>query len=105
MIARAWKAKTTPEKLPAYVAEVKKTVLPQLFEKTGYKGSQFMQRPVGNQIEILVLTFWGSLQDAEALSGPSREGAWMPPEIAVTLEQFDHHVDLYDVMIDDTTGQ
>jgi hypothetical protein len=105
LIARAWKAMTTLEKLPAYVEAVRKAVLPQLSEKSGYKGSQFMQGPVGNQVEILVLTYWDSMPNAGALSGPSREGAWMPPEIEATLEQFDHDVTLYDVMINDRTGQ
>jgi heme-degrading monooxygenase HmoA len=102
MIARTWQAITTPDKLPGYLETVRESVLPRLLEQPGYQGSRFMTRLVDNQIEIQVVTYWNSMDDAQALSGQSSGGAWMPAEIEAVLEQFDHDVALYEVMIDDS---
>lgn len=101
MVIRSWTAFTSPEREAAYVANVRGVVLPHLRNTPGYVGSKFLSRPVGSELEIVVLTYWESMDAARALSGGEENEAYMPEEIAATLDRYDHDVALYEVIVDD----
>jgi heme-degrading monooxygenase HmoA len=101
MVVRTWTAHTTPDRESAYLDKVREVVLPHLRTVSGYLGSHFLRRSADSELEILVLTYWESMEAVRALAGEEPTKAYMPPEIAATLERYDHEAVHYDVMIDD----
>ena len=102
MIVRTWTAHTTPDRESAYLDEVRKVVLPHLRTVSGYLGSHFLRRSANGKLEILVLTYWESMEAVRLLAGEEPTRAYMPPEIAATLERYDHEAVHYDVVIHDS---
>lgn len=102
MFVRVWRARTSTDREARYVAAVRETVLPHLRGRSGYRRSTFLRRPLDDgSVEILVLTHWASRQAAAGLSGDDGGDAWIPDEIARTLEDHDEHVLLYETILDD----
>ena len=105
MIVRTWTAHTTPDRELAYLEQVREVVLPHLREIPGYLGSRFLRRHTKGEVEFLVLTYWESMAAVEALSGGDSSQAYLPPEIAATLERFDHEALQFEVLLDDSAGE
>jgi hypothetical protein len=79
-------------------------VLPHFENAAGYLGSKFLRRFVDDEVEILVLTFWESMETARGLAGDDKAQVYVPPEIAATLDRFDQEVALYEVLIEHAGG-
>ncbi len=101
MIARIWSARTTPAQAPAYVEHLKYQVLPALRAVDGYGGSMLLERAVPDAIEIIVITFWQSLDSIRGFAGDDLEGAVVAEEAAALLTQFDRRVRHYEVAVKD----
>lgn len=101
MIVRTWTARTTLDRESSYLEKVKAIVLPHLQAVNGYLGSQFLRRRDGDRIDIIVLTYWGSMEAAKLLSGDKTDHIYLPPEIEATLEDYDDHALHFDVLVDD----
>ena len=69
MILRSWKARTTRQRLPGYVEQVRAVVEPYLRSFVGFRGAHFATRELdGGELEILVLTMWASMEALEGFS-------------------------------------
>lgn len=102
MFIRHWRARTSVEQEARYLAAVRETVLPHLRATPGYRRSSFLRRPLDDgSVEILVLTHWESREAAGGLSDEEGGSAWLPDEIARTLDDHDEHVLLYESMLED----
>ena len=101
MIIRTWKARTSTELTPRYLEQVRAVVIPHLQSFSGYKGAQFTTRGTGDDVEVLVLTYWDSIEAVRAFAGAEETHAYMPPEIAETLTSYDGTSDHFEVLIDD----
>ena len=97
MIARLWSARTTPEKSHAYLAHFSEVVLPALHGFPGFAGATVFGRDLQGNVEVLVTTFWESLQAIDAFAVPDREAAVVAPEAAALLADFDRRVRHYQV--------
>ena len=97
MIARIWSARTTPELVNLYIDHFSKHVQPVLRTFGGYEGSTVMTRHTSERVEILVTTFWRSVQDIEAFAGPDREAAVVAPEAAALLTSFEKRASHYEL--------
>jgi heme-degrading monooxygenase HmoA len=75
MIARVWLARATPALAPAYVEHFKAHVLPTVCEVDGYAGATLVQREASGRIEIVVTTWWRSLDAIRAFAGDDQEAA------------------------------
>lgn len=105
MFVRVWRARTSTDQEASYLAAVRETVLPHLRRSPGYRRSTFLRRPLDDgSVEILVLTHWESSDAAAALSGDEGGDAWLPDEIARTLDDHDEHVLVYEAMLEDHPG-
>jgi heme-degrading monooxygenase HmoA len=85
-----------------YLAQVRAVVLPHLRTFSGYKGAHFAKREVEEGLEILVMTYWESIEAVRAFAGDEETHAYMPPEIAATLTSYDTSSDHYEVLIADS---
>jgi heme-degrading monooxygenase HmoA len=101
MIARVWSAQTTSAQAPAYVEHLKTQVLPALRKVDGYGGAMLLERAAPEAVEIIVLTFWRSLDAIRGFAGADLEGAVVAEEAAALLTRFDRRVRHYEVAVQD----
>ena len=101
MIARVWSARTTGAQAPAYVEHLRTQVLPAVRKVDGYGGAMLLERAAPEAVEILVLTFWRSLNAIRGFAGADLEGAVVAEEAAALLTQFDRRVLHYEVAVQD----
>jgi heme-degrading monooxygenase HmoA len=105
MIARIWSAEATCQQAPAYAAHLRSHVLPQLKALDGYAGAMLLERAVADSVEILVITYWESLDAVRRFSGPDPERAVVADAAAAVLTGFAERVRHYDVVVNDAHAQ
>jgi heme-degrading monooxygenase HmoA len=101
MIARVWSARTTSTQAPAYVQHLRTQVLPAVRRVDGYGGALLLERTSPEAVEILVLTFWRSLDAVRGFARPDLEGAVVAEEAVALLTEFDRRVRHYEVAVQD----
>lgn len=101
MIARFWKANAPQANAPVYAAHLKNQVLPALRSVDGYVGAKLLERETADSVEILVITFWRSLESIKEFAGNDFDRAVVSEEIAPLLSQYDQHVTHYNVLVED----
>jgi heme-degrading monooxygenase HmoA len=99
MIARLWSARTRRALAPSYLNHFRRNVQRELRKVDGFAGATVLTRPLPKGVEILVTTFWRSLQAIDAFAGPDREVAVVAPEAAALLTNYDRRVRHYDLAI------
>ncbi len=101
MIARLWSAHTTPAQAPAYVDHLRTHVLPAVRQVDGYAGAMLLERAVSDAVEIIVVTWWRSLDAIRGFAGADLEEAVVAEEAASLLTQFDRRVRHYELVVKD----
>jgi heme-degrading monooxygenase HmoA len=101
MIARVWSAQSTPDRAPAYAEHLRNQVLPVLKSMDGYGGAMLLQRPTAGAVEIVVITFWQSLDAIRGFSGGDLDRAVVAEEAAALLTQFDGRVKHFEAAVND----
>jgi heme-degrading monooxygenase HmoA len=99
MIARYWSARTAAQKAPAYAHHLQTAVFPELKKLDGYSSGMLLQRDVEGAVEVVVITFWKSIDSIRAFSGDDLEQAVVPDKAAALLNDFDRRVRHYEVVI------
>jgi hypothetical protein len=67
----------------------------------GSGGALLLERAAPEGVEILVLTFWRSLDAIRGFAGAGPKGAVVGEEAAALLTQFDRRVRHYEVAVQD----
>jgi hypothetical protein len=67
----------------------------------GYGGAMLLERAVPGAVEVMVLTFWRSVDSIRGFAGADVEGAVVAEEAAALLTDFDRRVRHYDVAVQD----
>jgi heme-degrading monooxygenase HmoA len=101
MIARYWSAQTTAAQAPAYAEHLRARVLPALRTLEGYRGARLLQRAIPGGVEVIVITFWRSLDAIRGFAGADLEAAVVAEEAAALLTRFDSRVRHYEVTVED----
>lgn len=101
MIARFWTARATAGQAPAYVDHFRSHVLPTVRRLDGYAGASLLERNVDGAVEIVVITWWRSLEPIRAFAGPNLEEAVVADEAASVLTQFDRRARHYELVVSD----
>lgn len=101
MIARVWSAETTSDRAPAYVDYLRKKVLPLLRGLEGYGGAVVLERPVAGVVEVMVITYWQSVDAIRGFTGEDVEWAVVANEAAALLTQFEERARHYEVALQD----
>jgi heme-degrading monooxygenase HmoA len=97
MVARVWSAQATAQGARAYAAHFNNHVLPALRKLNGFVRAMLLERPQDEVVEILVLTFWQSLDSIRAFAGADLEKAVVADEAVPLLKHFDKHVRHFNV--------
>ena len=101
MIARFWSAQTMHAQAPAYADHLRNQVLPTVRKVDGYAGAMLLEREASDGVEIIVITFWRSLDSIRGFAGADLEEAVVADEAASLLTQFDQRVRHYEVVVTD----
>jgi len=101
MIARFWSAQATTAQAPAYADHLRTHVLPTLSKVDGYAGAMLLERPISDAVEIIVITWWRSLDAIRDFAGSDLERAVVAEEAASLLTHFDDRVRHYEVTVKD----
>jgi heme-degrading monooxygenase HmoA len=99
MIARIWHGYTKPENADAYEGILKPEVLPGISRVKGYRGSYFLRREHGSEVEFITILLWESLEALRDFAGPNYETAVVPPERRRVLSRFDESASHYEVIL------
>ena len=100
-IARIWTARTTERNWPVYREHFVKNVLPELRGIDGYLGSTLYVRHVGADRDIMVETYWRSLEAIHVFAGVDLENAIVADEAAAVLTDHDRRVRHYEIVLSD----
>jgi heme-degrading monooxygenase HmoA len=99
MIARIWHGYAKPENADAYEAMLKPEVLPGISRVKGYRGSYFLRRELGSEVEFITILLWESLGALQKFAGRDYEVAVVPPERRKVLSRFDERASHYEVIL------
>jgi heme-degrading monooxygenase HmoA len=101
MIARAWAARATTANAPAYARHLQDEVIPTLRSVDGYQGARLLQRHDGDQVEIVVVTWWDSLDSIRDFAGDDIGNAVVTGEAACLLSDYEERVLHYELVLSD----
>jgi heme-degrading monooxygenase HmoA len=101
MIARLWSARTAAAEFAVYRTHVERQVLPLLRAIEGYAGAELLHRRDGDAVEVVVVTWWRSLDAIRAFAGDDAERAVVADEVRPLLTDWDRRVRHYDVALID----
>jgi heme-degrading monooxygenase HmoA len=101
MIARVWSARTTPAHVSSYAAHLRTHILPTVRKLAGYAGAMLLRRKASSEVEILVITWWHSLDAIRGFAGTDIDAAVVADEAAAVLTQFDRRVRHYECVMGD----
>ena len=98
MIARVWRgAAADGMGARAYLRHFDAAVLPVLEKVAGYRGARVLRRDEAGRVELLVTTFWDSMQAVRGFAGEDPERAVVDPEARAALVELDDFVRHYEV--------
>ena len=100
MILRVWRAVASPENAPAYRRHLETSVLPELKKLPGFQGLKLCQRALQDDVEVLVMSQWRSMEAIKAFAGPKPEHAVVEPHARAVLAEFDDFVSHYDITLE-----
>jgi heme-degrading monooxygenase HmoA len=101
MIARYWTAKASQARAPVYTRRLKNKALATLREVDGYVGARLLEREADGGVEIVVITFWQSLDSVRKFAGDDIERAVVSDEIVPLSLYYDQRVRHYGVVVED----
>jgi heme-degrading monooxygenase HmoA len=101
MIARFWTAKVAQAHAHVYTDHLKSQVLTTLRKVDGYIGAKLLERETADGVEIVVITFWQSLDSISKFAGPDLEKAVVSDDIVSLFLQYDQRVRHYKVVVMD----
>jgi len=97
MIARLWRGRIRTRDASAYADYVRRTGIAGHRATPGNTGSMMLVRLEGQEAEVLVLSFWDSLEVVTRFAGEDPEVAVFYPEDDRFLVDRDLHARHYDV--------
>lgn len=99
-IARVWKGWGRPAGVERYCREHFSThVLPQLRSIDGFVGARVLTRSELDETEVVVATFWSSLDSVKFFAGEDYERAVVEPVVRELLHRFDDRVTHFTVAL------
>jgi heme-degrading monooxygenase HmoA len=99
MIQRSWRARATAAGAHEYAEHLTGTVLPKLRELDGFVGLVLSRRRQGDDVQLVVQTYWTSMEAIHGFAGLTPEVAVVEPAAEAALLSFDSHVEHHDVLL------
>jgi heme-degrading monooxygenase HmoA len=93
-----WKARSAADQSAAYIEHATKKVFPAIQAIAGQRGEYLLRRTVEGEVELVVLTFWDSMESVKKFAGAEPDKAVIDPEARAMLTSFDESVIHYEVV-------
>jgi heme-degrading monooxygenase HmoA len=100
VLVRSWSARATPEGAESYRRHFEDEVQPRLRGVSGQLGALLLRRDHEHEAELVVLTFWESLDAMREFAGADTKTAVVAPEARAVLKDYDHEVRILEVLVD-----
>jgi heme-degrading monooxygenase HmoA len=101
VIARVWAARATVANAPVYAEHLRDQVIPTLRRMDGYRGARLLQCKAGEEVEIIVTTWWDSLHAIRGFAGADIDIAVVEDSAAALLIEYEDRVQHYDLVLAD----
>ena len=101
MITRVWTAHASPVGAGAYTDHFRTEVLPTVSKVNGYIGARLLTRDTGDDVEIVVVTYWRSREAMRDFAGDDLDRAVVAAEAKTLLTRCDVRVRHYEVVLQD----
>lgn len=100
MIGRIWHGYTAPEN--ADESLLRHEIFQSFADReiSGYRGIQLLRRPLAQEVEFVVLSWFDTLDALRAFAGEDYEAAVIPNEARPLLARFDERAQHYEVKED-----
>ena len=98
MIVREWQAWATPDNYVLYDQHFREAVVPQLREIPGCLNAHLLRRDVGDEVEIVAVSYFESLEAIGTFAGDDLERAVVEPAARAVLTRFDERCRHYEVV-------
>ena len=98
MIARYWSARTSREKAANYAEHLDNAVFAELRKLDGFGNAMLLQREIDDGVEVVVITFWESLESIRSFAGEPLDRAVVADPARALLDDFDRQVRHYEVV-------
>ena len=89
MIVRMWHGRAKAANADAYEHFVTTRVFAKLPAIEGHRGAYLLKRPVGDEVEFIVVTLWDSIAAIRTFAGDAIDRAVVEPEARAILSSFD----------------
>ena len=99
MIGRLWRGWATVKHAPEYEELFRTDILPELQRIDGFIGAYVMRKDAGEEIELVTITLFASMEAIRVFAGPEPELAHVTPEARQLLSHFETTVSHYDVVV------
>lgn len=99
MIGRFWKGWATAQHAQAYEELFRTQILPGLERIDGFTGAYVLLRDAGEEVEIVTITLFESMEAIGAFAGTEPTLAHITPEARRLLSRFENTVIHYEVVL------
>ena len=104
MIARIWRGITLAEKADSYLDYLRETGLRDYAKTAGNRDVRVLRRIQGEHCEIMLVTFWDSMDSVSAFAGENPDRSVYYPEDEQYLLEMEPLVRHYEVVDLDSTS-
>lgn len=80
MIAREWRCICPAEKIEDFIPYLHETGVRDAESTAGFRGAEILQRELDGAYEVVLITFWDSVESIKGFSGDDIEKAVLYPE-------------------------
>ncbi len=80
MIAREWKCRVPHAQTEGFITYLHQTGLQDSKRTPGFCGAQLLKRPLAEQVELTLITYWDTLAAIQAFAGSDISQARLYPE-------------------------
>jgi heme-degrading monooxygenase HmoA len=99
MIGRLWRGWATAPHALAYEEIFRTSILPDLQRIGGFVAAYVLRRDAGEEVEIVTLTLFGSMEAIQEFAGSEPELAHVTVEARQLLSRFEKTVIHYEVLL------
>ena len=93
-----WKARSTAGGAADYIRHATTKVFPKIRAIEGHKGEYLLRREVEDNVELIALTLWDSIEEIRKFAGPEPNKTLVEPEARTVLTSFDKYVTHFEVV-------
>jgi len=99
VIARLWHGWTRREDAEAYEEFLRTAMFPSMHRVAGFRGAELLRRDAGDEVALVTITRFDSVDAVRAFAGEDYELAVVEPEARRLLARFDERSTHYEIAI------